>query len=152
MADIPRAYKLNKEKRAAEENGKFLYYFYDRKRLTSVALPEERFDKLAEMDREYYNLERRENDHKTTFKKSANANGYKKIDLEKDDFGQVSEEDPDDDDVSGEDFTYIIHKQCDIDKKVATLSPGDRTIYQMYYVDGFSQTEIAEKRGKRIWG
>ena len=54
MADTPRAYKLNKEKRAAEENGKFLYYFYDRKKLTSVALPEEQFDKLVEMDREYY--------------------------------------------------------------------------------------------------
>lgn len=78
MADTPRAYKLNKEKRAAEENGKFLYYFYDRKKLTSVTLPEEQFDKLAEMDREYYNLERRGNNHKTTVKKSANANGYKK--------------------------------------------------------------------------
>lgn len=52
MADTPKAYKLNKEKRAAEENGKFLYYFYDRKKLTSVALPEEQFDKLVEMDRE----------------------------------------------------------------------------------------------------
>ena len=41
MADTPKAYKLNKEKRAAEENGKFLYYFYDRKKLTSVALPED---------------------------------------------------------------------------------------------------------------
>lgn len=100
MADTPKAYKLNKEKRAAEENGKFLYYFYDRKRLTSVALPEEQFDKLVEMDREYYNLERRENDHKTTFKKSANANGYKKIDIEKDDFGQASGGEPDNDDVS----------------------------------------------------
>ena len=68
MADTPKAYKLNKEKRAAEEKGKFLYCFYDRKRLTSVALPEEQFDRLVEMDREYYSLERRENDHKTTFK------------------------------------------------------------------------------------
>lgn len=51
MADTPKAYKLNKEKRAAEENGKFLYYFYDRKKLTSVALPVEQFDKLVEMDR-----------------------------------------------------------------------------------------------------
>ena len=42
---------MNKEKRAAEENGKFLYYFYDRKKLTSVSLPEEQFDKLVEMDR-----------------------------------------------------------------------------------------------------
>ena len=144
MADTPKAYKLNKEKRAAEENGKFLYYFYDRKKLTSVALPEEQFDKLVEMDREYYNLERRENDHKTTFKKSANANVYKKIDLEKDNFGQASEEDPDDD-VSGADFTYKIHKQCDIDKKVVLLSPDDRTIYKMYYVDGFRQN----RRGTR---
>lgn len=52
MADTPKAYKLNKEKRAAEENGKFLYYFYDRKKLTSVALSEEQFDKLVEMDRQ----------------------------------------------------------------------------------------------------
>lgn len=148
MADTPKAYKLNKEKRAAEEDGKFLYYFYDRKKLTSVALPEEQFDKLVEMDREYYNLERRENDHKTTFKKSANTNGYKKIDIEKDDFGQASEEDPDDDDVPGADFTYKIHKQCDIDKKVALFSPDDRTIYKMYYVDGFRQAEIAEELGK----
>ena len=51
MADTPKAYKLNKEKRAVEENGKFLYYFYDRKKLTSVALPEEQFDKLVEMAR-----------------------------------------------------------------------------------------------------
>lgn len=51
MADIPRAYKLNKEKRAVEGNRKFLYYFYDRKKLTSVSLPEEQFDKLVEMDR-----------------------------------------------------------------------------------------------------
>ena len=101
------------------------------------------------MDREYYNLERRENDHKTTFKKSANANGYKKIDIEKDDFGQASEEDPDDD-VSGADFTYKIHKQCDIDKKVAELSPDDRTIYKMYYVDGFRQAEIAEELGSGV--
>lgn len=148
MSDTPKAYKLNKEKRAAEENGKFLYYFYDRKKLTSVALLEEQFDKLVEMDREYYNLERRENDHKTTFKKSANTNSYKKIDIEKDDFGQASEEDPDDDDVSGADFTYKIHKQCDIDKKVALLSPDDRTIYKMYYEDGFRQAEIAEELGK----
>ena len=147
MADIPRAYKLNKEKRAAEEDGKFLYYFYDRKKLTSVALPEEQFDKLVEMDREYYNLERRENDHKTTFKKSANANVYKKIDLEKDDFGQASEEDPDDDDVSGADFTYKIHKQCDIDKKVAAFSPDDRTKCIMWTVsDRRKLRKNSEKR------
>ena len=97
MADTPRAYKLNKEKRAADENGKFPYYFYNWKKLTSIAFLEEQFDKLVEMDREYYNLERRENDHKTTFKKSASANGYKKIDIEKDDFGQAPDEDPGDD-------------------------------------------------------
>lgn len=100
------------------------------------------------MDREYYNLECREHDHKTTFKKSANTNGYKKIDIEKDNFGQASDEYPDDDDVFGADFTYKTHKQCDIDKKVAALSLDGRTIYQMYYVDGFRQAEIAEELGK----
>ena len=69
---------------------------------------------------------------KTTFKKFANASGYKKIEIEKDDFGQASEEELDDDEVSGSDFTYKIHKQGDIDKKVAALSLGDQTIYKMY--------------------
>ena len=125
MADTPRAYKLNKEKRAAEENGKFLYYFYDRKKLTSVALPEEQFDKLVEMDREYYNLERRENDHKTTFKKSANTNSYKKIDIEKDNFGQSSADDEEENAIPGADFTDKIDKQSDIEKEVSSLSPDD---------------------------
>lgn len=117
MSDTPRAYKLNKEKQAVEENGKILYYFYDRKKLTSVALPEEQFDKLVEMDKEYYNLERREHDHKTTFKKSANTNGYKKIDIEKDNFGQAPEEDPDDDeDILWDMFLYLlpVEEQTDI--------------------------------------
>lgn len=117
MSNTPRAYKLNKEKQAVEENGKILYYFYDRKKLTSVALPEEQFDKLVEMDREYYNLERREHYHKTTFKKSANTNGYKKIDIEKDNFGQAPEEDPDDDeDILWDMFLYLlpVEEQTDI--------------------------------------
>ena len=57
MSDTPKAYKLNKEKQKAAENGKFLYYFYDRHRLTSVALPEEKFDKLVAMEREFSNQE-----------------------------------------------------------------------------------------------
>ena len=125
MADTPKAYKLNKEKRAAEENGKFLYYFSDRKKLTSVALPEEQFDKLVEMDREYYNLERRENDHKTMFKKSANANCYKKIDIDKDDFGQSSADDEEENAIPSADFTDKIYKQNDIEKEVSSLSPDD---------------------------
>lgn len=48
------------------------------------------------MDSEFYNLERRESAHKTTFKESANVNGYKKID-----------------------------KQSDIEKEVSSLSPDD---------------------------
>ena len=125
MADTPKAYKLNKEKQAADENEKFLYYFYDRKKLTSVALPEEQFDKLVEMDREYYNLERRENDHKTTFKKSANANGYEKIDIEKDDFGQSSADDEEENAIPSADFTDKIDMQSDIEKEVSSLSPDD---------------------------
>lgn len=61
-----------------------------------MALPEEKFNKLVAMDSEFYNLERRESAHKTTFKESANVNGYKKID-----------------------------KQSDIEKEVSSLSPDD---------------------------
>lgn len=105
--------------------GKFLYYFYDRHKLTSVALPEEKFDRLVEMDREYYNLERRENDHKTAFKKSANTNSYKKIDIEKDDFGQSSADDEEENAIPSADFTDKIDKQSDIEKEVSSLSPDD---------------------------
>lgn len=77
------------------------------------------------MDREYYNLERRENDHKTTFKKSANANGYKKIDIDKDDFGQSSAEDEEENAIPSADFTDKIDKQSDIEKEVSSLSPDD---------------------------
>ena len=52
MSDTQKAYKPNKEKQKAAEDGKFLYYFYDRHKLTSVALPEEKFDKLVAMDSE----------------------------------------------------------------------------------------------------
>lgn len=76
---LDRCHVLPLEKKKILTRGKFLYYFYDRKKLTSVALPEEQFDKLVEMYREYYNLERRENDYKTTFKKSASAKVIKKL-------------------------------------------------------------------------
>ena len=148
MADIPRAYKLNKEKRAADENGKFLYYFYDRHRLTSVALSEEKFDKLVAMDSEFYNLERREHAHKTTFKRYGDSNIYKSIDIENDDFGQSSADDEEENAISGADFTDKIDKQCDIEKKVSSLSSDDGNIYNLYYVQGYRQTEIAEELGK----
>lgn len=118
MADIPRAYKLNKEKWAADENGKYLYYFHDRKKLTSVALPEEQFDKLVAMDSEFYNLERRENAHKTTFKRYGDSNIYKSIDIENDDFGQGLADDEEENSIPGADFTDKIDKQCDIERKV----------------------------------
>lgn len=105
--------------------GKFLYYFYDRHKLTSVALPEEKFNKLVAMDSEFYNLERRENAHKTTFKESANINGYKKIDIDKDDFGQSSADDEEENAIPSGDFTDKIDKQSDIEKEVSSLSPDD---------------------------
>ena len=148
MSDTPKAYKLNKEKQKVAEDGKFLYYFYDRHKLTAVALPEEKFDKLVAMDSEFYNLERRENAHKMTFKKSANTNSYKKIDIEKDDFGQSSADDEEENAIPGADFTDKIDKQCDIERKVSSLSPDDGNIYNLYYVQGYRQTEIAEELGK----
>lgn len=148
MADTPKAYKLNKEKQKAAENGKFLYYFYDRHRLTSVALPEEKFDKLIAMDSEFYNLERRENAHKTTFKRYGDSNIYKCIDIENDDFGQGLADDEEKNAIPGADFTDKIDKQCDIEKKVSSLSFDDGNIYNLYYVQGYRQTEIAEELGK----
>lgn len=148
MADTPKAYKLNKEKQKATEGGKFLYYFYDRHKLTSVALPEEKFDKLVAMDSEFYNLERREKAHKTTVKRYGDSNIYKNIDIENDDFGQSSADDEEENSIPGADFTDKIDKQCDIEKKVSSLSPDDGNIYNLYYVQGYRQAEIAEELGK----
>ena len=148
MSDTPKAYKLNKKKQKATEDGKFLYYFYDRHRLTSVALSEEKFDKLVAMDSEFYNLERRENAHKTTFKRYGDSNIYKSIDIENDDFGQGLADDEEENAIPGADFTDKIDKQCDIERKVSSLSPDDGNIYNLYYVQGYRQTEIAEELGK----
>ena len=49
---VNRAYKLNKEKQPAEENGKFLYYFYNNHKLDSIAVDEEQWEKLVELDTE----------------------------------------------------------------------------------------------------
>lgn len=148
MSDIPKAYKLNKEKQRAAEDGKFLYYFYDRHKLTSVVLLEDKFDKLVAIDSEFYNLERREHSHKTTVKRYGDSNIYKNIDVENDDFGQNSADDEEENAIPGADFTDKIDKQCDIERKVSSLSPDDGNIYNLYYVQGYRQTEIAEELGK----
>lgn len=42
-----RAYKLNEKKQPAATEGMFLYYFYDRGKLTSVEVDEYKFERLG---------------------------------------------------------------------------------------------------------
>lgn len=60
---VTKAYKLNKEKQPAEENGKFIYYFYNNHKLDSIAVDEEQWEKLVELDTEMYNGNRKHKTH-----------------------------------------------------------------------------------------
>ena len=63
-----KAYKLNKEKQPAEENGKYLYYFYNDEKLDSIAVDDAQWEKLVALDTAMYNNERRHD--RLTFRQS----------------------------------------------------------------------------------
>lgn len=132
-----RAYKLNKQKQPAKTEGMFLYYFYNRGKLTSCEVTEEQFDCMVEMDSNYYNLVRCEKAHRTTYKKVANSRRYKKIDV-----------DGDDDDLQDYEQDYLFE---DLDDKTlidCKLSEEDIKIYRLYTEKDCTQAEIAEEIGK----
>lgn len=80
-----RACKLNELKQPAATKGMFLYYFYDRGKLSSCGVTEYQFDRLVELDTEMYNSDRVEKAHKATYVKADGKSYYKKIDMENDD-------------------------------------------------------------------
>jgi len=135
-----RAYKLNKERQPAAAEGMLLYYFYDRGKLSSCEVTEYQFDRLVELDTEMYNNERRAEAHKATYVKADGRTYYKKIDMENDDGTLLDEK------QSG--ALESIVEQATIEKRFSVFSEEDRKIYELYYVDDCTQTEIAEELGK----
>ncbi len=135
-----RAYKLNKERQPAATEGMFLYYFYDRGKLTSCEVTEYQFDRLVELDTEMYNNERRAEAHKATYVKADGRTYYKKIDMENDDGTLLDEK------QSG--ALESITEQVTVDKRLSALSEEDKEIYARYCVDECTQAEIAEEIGK----
>ncbi len=135
-----RAYKLNKERQPAAAEGMLLYYFYDRGKLTPCEVTEYQFDRLVELDTEMYNNERRAEAHKATYVKADGRTYYKKIDMENDDGTLLDEK------QSG--ALESIVEQATIEKRLSVLSEEDRRIYELYYIDDSTQTEIAEELGK----
>lgn len=135
-----RAYKRNKQKQPAATEGMFLYYFYDRGKLTSTEVTEYQFDRLVELDTEMYNNERRAEAHKATYVKANGKTYYKKIDMENDD-GTL----PDEEQRS---LLEGVAERITADKRLSSLSEEDREIYQLYYIEACTQTEIAEEIGK----
>ena len=129
---VNRAYKLNKEKQPAEENGKFLYYFYNNHKLDCIAVDEEQWEKLVELDTEMYNGNRRHKGHSVKLtdnvKPAVGAdNGFlhsKKFDSE-DDF------------LRKKDIENLLLKE---------FSELDSDIYALYE-DKFTQKEIAKMVG-----
>lgn len=115
-----KAYKLNKEKQPAEENGKYLYYFYNDEKLDSIAVDDAQWEKLVALDTEMYNNDRRHNSHSSSL--SEDAEPIHNIDVD------------------------IIEKQ-DLDTSLSSLSDLDKLIYK-YFLDGYTQLEISKKTGK----
>ena len=140
MIQETRAYKLNAKKQPGTTEGMFLYYFYDRGKLSSVEVDEYKFDRLVKIDTEIYNGDRREEAHKATYVKADGKTYYKKIDMENDDETLL-------DDKQRNMLEGII-EQATADTRLAALSEEDRDIYEMYYIDDMTQSDIAKEIGK----
>ena len=135
-----RAYKLNELKQPAATEGMFLYYFYDRGKLTSVKVDEYKFDRLVELDTEMYNSDRVEKAHKAAYVKADGKSYYKKIDMENDDGTLLDEKQ--------REMLENVTEQVTADKRLSELSEEDREIYERYYLKEYTQAEIAEEIGK----
>ena len=129
---VNRAYKLNKEKQPAEENGKFLYYFYNNHKLDSIAVDEEQWEKLVELDTEMYNGNRRHKTHSVEL----TDNVKPAVDAEKG-FLHSKKFDSEDDFLRKKDIENLLLRE---------FSELDRDIYALYE-DKFTQKEIAKKVG-----
>lgn len=130
---VNRAYKLNKEKHPAEEQGKFLYYFYNNHKLDSIAVDKEQWEKLVELDTEMFNSNRRHKEH--TVKLTDNvksAVGEEKGFLHSDEYR--SEEDY----LRKEDIQALLARDFD---------EQDREIYKLHIEEDYTQKEIAEELG-----
>ncbi len=135
-----RAYKLNKLKQPAATEGVFLYYFYDRGKLSSCEVTEYQFDRLVELDTEMYKSDRVEKAHKATCVKADGKSYYKKIDMENDDGTLLDEKQ--------RGMLEDITEQATADKRLSVLPEEDREIYELYYLEEYTQAEIAEEIGK----
>lgn len=134
------AYKLNELKQPAATKGMFLYYFYDRGKLSSCEVTEYQFDRLVELDTEMYNSDRVEKAHRATYVKADGKSYYKKIDMENDDGTLLDEKQ--------RGMLEDITEQATADKRLSVLSKEDREIYELYYLEEYTQVEIAEEIGK----
>ena len=134
------AYKLNELKQSAATKGMFLYYFYDRGKLSSCEVTEYQFDRLVELDTEMYNSDRVEKAHRDTYVKADGMSYYKKIYMENDDGTLLDEKQ--------RGMLEDITEQATADKRLSVLSKEDREIYELYYLEEYTQVEIAEEIGK----
>lgn len=134
------AYKLNELKQSAATKGMFLYYFYDRGKLSSCEVTEYQFDRLVELDTEMYNSDRVEKAHRATYVKADGKSYYKKIDMGNDDGTLLDEKQ--------RGMLEDITEQATADKRLSVLSKEDREIYELYYLEEYTQVEIAEEIGK----
>lgn len=135
-----RAYKLNELKQPASTEGMLLYYFYDRGKLSSCEVTEYQFDRLVDLDTEMYNSNCCEKAHKATYVKADGRSYYRKIDMENDHGALLNEKQ--------RGMLESVIEQAMSDKRLSVLPEEDREIYKLYYLEEYTQGEIAEEIGK----
>ena len=87
-----------------------------------------------------YNSDRVEKAHRATYVKADGKSYYKKIDMENDDGTLLDEKQ--------RGMLEDITEQATADKRLSVLSKEDREIYELYYLEEYTQVEIAEEIGK----
>lgn len=101
----------------------FLYYFYDRGKLSSCEVTEYQFDCLVDLDTEMYHLDRREKTHNATYVKADGKSYYKKIDMENENGTLLDEKQ--------RGMLEDVTEQATVDKRLSVLSKENREIYAL---------------------
>ena len=132
-----RAYELNAQRQPGSKQGTFLYYYDADGLLTCDELNSKLFDKLVEMDSEYYNLERRTKYHDAAHTKLSPHNHV---------FRPQKPEDLPDKKMDAHLSTY--EDQADLQGMITQFHGDNKVIFRMYYLERKKQEAIAKFLGK----
>ena len=133
-----RPYELNARKQPGNKKCTFIYYYYDADgHLTSAELNKKLFDKLVEMNEEYYNTSRRNKYHDIKHTKPSPHNHVFRP--------QKPEDLPD----RNTDKTFTaFEEQADLQTMLTQFHGDDKIIFRMHFLERKNQQDIARFLGK----